>query len=194
MPGLEGHLGGGIGIACFEVGDQGQMQADRVSPAQAGEAQPLGSAYDGGELVEHATDCAIGGRHDGDVVKLVVGSQRGLGVAGTHRGGEALVGRAHGVEVGAGQQLSGRAHRHLVHRRHHVAGITDMVVDERGHDCGLAGLGLDQAGVGELEQRLAHRGPAHAQLLGQLAVAQLTTRLQPAVDDGVTQPQVDVVA
>ena len=51
-----------------------------------------------------------------------------------------------------------------------------------------------EAGLREPQQRLADRGATDAQPLREVAVAQLLTRGEGAVDDRVAQPHVDVVA
>ena len=48
--------------------------------------------------------------------------------------------------------------------------------------------------VPEPQQRLAHRRAAHSEPVGELAVLQLLPGREGAVDDGVAQASVDVVA
>lgn len=58
-------------------------------------------------------------------MQFVVRAQGRLHVALLERRSEPAVGLTHGLQVGVGEASHGLAHRHLVHRPDHAAGVAD---------------------------------------------------------------------
>ena len=69
--------------------------------------------------------------------------------------------------------------------------VTPVECGDAGVD---AGLGLHQTDLGEPGERLAHRGAAETEALGELTVLDLLTGDEFAAHDGVAQPVEDLLA
>jgi hypothetical protein len=119
-------------------------------------------------------------------VQLVVGGHRGVDVAGAGRRLEALVGRAHLVEVFAPEQPDGAAGGELVHRPHHGRGVTDLARRHLSDARVALRLGLDQPLAGQPGQRVPHRRAGKPQLVGELSTAHRRPRRQVTPHHGVT--------
>ncbi len=128
-----------------------------------------------------------GGIHDHSV-QDVVGGQRRADIVGLERPREIVVGSAHdrdhvGREIG-----HSRLHRQLVQHLQDGQRRFDVRAMQRSDPGECGGFGLYQPGVDQPGQGLAHRSPAQAQLVGQIAVANLRSGGELAGDDRVADP------
>jgi hypothetical protein len=88
MPDVERHGRGPLRVSGRYQFDQLRVQLDGRVPVPA-EAQPLGAAYEGIELLEHGLESMVAQRGDRDPVDLLVGVQCRADVTRIQRRGEA---------------------------------------------------------------------------------------------------------
>jgi hypothetical protein len=102
VPDLEGELRCPLGVTAGEELDEPFVPFDRCLPILC-EAVAFRSTHDGAELVEYRLDGTVPEDGHRDRVQLVIGVERGGGVAGAHGPGEAVVPFAHSRHLGIGQ-------------------------------------------------------------------------------------------
>ena len=169
------------------------MQLER-GLAVAAEAKSLGAKDHRAEVLEHRFEGVVAEGCYRNPVQLFVGVERSRDITCGNGSREAIVGIPHAVEVGITESTGHLAHGQRVHRRDHVAGILNGSRVNRRHRCRPAGDRRDESARSEPQKCLAHGRATHAQPLGEIAILQLFTGQECAVDDRVTESAVNIVA
>ena len=194
-PVLADALGGLLDVFGRRGGDDLVVLAHGRAAGERAEAQPLQPPQPRHQAVERAgRSRAFADAVSSTRVEGVVGGERGVDVVGAQRGGEARVGGAHRVEVGAGQARDAELGGERVQRGDDRERVPRRAPVERRDAREALRRGLHQPVLLEPAQRLPHRRPAQPEPLAQLLVAQPLPGRERPVDDRVPHRRVRPIA
>ncbi len=193
MPDVEGESTRCIRVASREEFDEPIVAFDRTARV-ATETLVLRSPHHRVEVVDDRSESVVAESSDGYRVQFLVGRMRCVDVALLYGQCKTTVGVAHQIEVLLGQSTGYLVGGERVHRADDIARLAGGPGVDRGDGRRAAGDRHDEPARRKSQEGLADGRAAHSEPLGELGILQLLAGGEGAVDDGVTEAPVDVVA